>query len=372
MSRSRRRRELSGSIARVYADVNTHKPREYWDYEALSVNWGNQSEYEITAKLGRGKYSEVFAGIRVSDQSNIVIKILKPVKKTKIKREIKILQNLIGGTNIIRLYDVVQDVQSRTPSLIFEHVNNVDFKVLYPTFTDFDIRFYLYELLKALDFCHANGIMHRDVKPHNIMIDHKARKLRLIDWGLAEFYHPGREYNVRVASRYFKGPELLLDHQEYDYSLDIWSMGCMVASMFFRKEPFFHGHDNYDQLVKIAKVLGTDDLYAYVEKYRMTLDPQYEDILQRHAKKPWVKFISPEVQHLCSEEGLDFLDKLLVYDHNKRVTAKEAMLHPFFFPVVAAAKKGNIPPAVLPAALSTSSEKFANATSSSNMDVTHS
>ena len=81
-------------------------------------------------------------------------------------------------------------------------------------------------------------------------------QLRLIDWGLAEFYHPGREYNVRVASRYFKGPELLLDHQEYDYSLDIWSMGCMVASMFFRKEPFFHGHDNYDQLVKIAKVRG--------------------------------------------------------------------------------------------------------------------
>jgi len=57
----------------------------------------------------------------------------------------------------------------------------------------------------------------------------------LIDWGLAEFYHPGREYNVRVASRYFKGPELLVDHQEYDYSLDLWSFGCMVASLIFRK-----------------------------------------------------------------------------------------------------------------------------------------
>ena len=54
------------------------------------------------------------------------------------------------------------------------------------------------------------GIMHRDVKPHNVMIDHEARKLRLIDWGLAEFYHPGQEYNVRVASRYFKGSTLIL------------------------------------------------------------------------------------------------------------------------------------------------------------------
>ena len=75
------------------------------------------------------------------------------------------------------------------------------------------------------------GITHRDVKPHNVMIDHEQKKLRLIDWGLAEFYHPNQEYNVRVASRYFKGPELLVDYQEYDYSLDLWSFGCMFASM---------------------------------------------------------------------------------------------------------------------------------------------
>lgn len=73
--------------------------------------------------------------------------------------------------------------------------------------------------------------MHRDVKPHNVMIDHEHRQLRLIDWGLAEFYHPGKELNVRVASRYFKGPELLVDMQDYDYSLDIWSVGCMLAGM---------------------------------------------------------------------------------------------------------------------------------------------
>lgn len=73
--------------------------------------------------------------------------------------------------------------------------------------------------------------MHRDVKPHNVMIDHARRKLRLIDWGLAEFYHPDQDYNVRVASRYFKGPELLVDMQDYDYALDMWSLGCMFAGM---------------------------------------------------------------------------------------------------------------------------------------------
>jgi casein kinase II subunit alpha len=159
-------------------------------------------------KLGRGKYSEVFEGINVSltlsttgdqqenhnsscntttssplssipDSCKCVVKILKPVKKKKIKREIKILENLRGGPNIISLLAVVKDPISRTPALIFEYVNNTEFKQLYQTLSDFDIRFYLLELLKAIDYCHSMGIMHRDVKPHNVMIDHERRKLRL-------------------------------------------------------------------------------------------------------------------------------------------------------------------------------------------------
>ena len=325
----------SMSVSRVYADANESRGREWWDYDNLALQWGTQDHFEILQKVGRGKYSDVFEGVNVSTSTydKCIIKVLKPVKKKKIKREIKILQNLMGGPNVVQLIDVVRDPQSKTPSIITEYIDNTDFKVLYPTFTDYDVRYYIFELLKALDFCHSRGIMHRDVKPHNVMIDHEKRKLRLIDWGLAEFYHPHTEYNVRVASRYFKGPELLVDFQEYDYSLDMWSLGCMFASMIFRKEPFFHGHDNYDQLVKICKVLGTDDFQVYLDKYKIELDSHYDVILGRYPRKPWSRFVTPENQHFVSDEAIDFLDKLLRYDHQERLTAQEAQNHPYFDPV---------------------------------------
>ena len=82
----------------------------------------------------------MFEGINIVNDTTCIIKILKPVKKKKIKREIKILQNLTNGPNIIRLLDVVKDPQSKTPSLVFEYVNNTDFKLLYPTLSDYDIR----------------------------------------------------------------------------------------------------------------------------------------------------------------------------------------------------------------------------------------
>ena len=101
--------------------------------------------------IGRGKYSEVFEGINIVNYQKCVIKVLKPVKKKKIKREIKILQNLSGGPNVVALLDVVRDSQSKTPSLIFEYVNNTDFRSLYPKFVDYDVRYYIFELLKVRD-----------------------------------------------------------------------------------------------------------------------------------------------------------------------------------------------------------------------------
>jgi len=331
----RPRRDQVKSVSRVHLHVNNSQPRAYWDYNAYEVEWKNTDKYSILTKVGRGKYSDVFCGVNMESKEKICIKTLKPVRKKKIKREIKILENLQGGPNVVKFYEAVRDGAAGTKALIFEFVENVSFKELYPTFNDLDVRYYLFELLKALAFCHSKGIIHRDVKPHNVMIDHKRRKLALVDWGLAEFYHPEQQYNVRVASRYFKGPELLVNYQMYDYSLDMWSLGCMLAGMIFRKEPFFHGRDNNDQLVKIVKVMGSESFVQYLQKYNIVLTPHLNNETINHPNAPfkqrgWETFIHNENKKYITKEGLAFLDGLLKYDHQERWTATEAMEHKWF------------------------------------------
>jgi casein kinase II subunit alpha len=90
----------------------------------------------------------------------------------------------------VKLYDVIRDPVSKTPSLVFEHIQNVESKYLFPRLNDMDIRLYLFKLLEALEYSHSHGIMHRDVKPLNIIINPESKDLRLIDWGLADFYKP--------------------------------------------------------------------------------------------------------------------------------------------------------------------------------------
>ena len=97
---------------------------------------------------------------------------------------------------------------------------------------------------------------------------------------------------MRVSSRYFKGPELLVSYEYYHYSLDIWSLGVVMAGMIFGKEPFFKGTDNYDQLEQITKVLGTEELYAYVSKYNIQLEIALERILGDHRAKKLTSFIN--------------------------------------------------------------------------------
>lgn len=106
-----------------------------------------------------------------------------------------------------------------------------DFKNYYRLFTKPDLKIYMQQLLTALDFIHSNGIIHRDIKPHNVLYSFEAKKLKIIDFGLAESYYINAKMSPAVSTRYFKAPELLLDVSTYHYGIDIWAAGIIFASI---------------------------------------------------------------------------------------------------------------------------------------------
>ncbi|KAG4086478.1 kinase-like domain-containing protein [Neocallimastix lanati (nom. inval.)] len=320
------------NMSRVFAHVNEKMPREYWDWENTTLQFSDNSKYIVDEEVGRGKFSNVYKCKSPEYDFPLVMKVFKPERTKRIRREILILKNLKGGPNIIPLIDVIKDQEEGNPTLVFPYIDNNHWKKEYPTFDIHQIKKLIFELLKALQYCHSKGIMHRDVKPHNVCIDKNTREVWLIDWGLADFYHVGVKNNVRVASRYYKAPEQLVNYQLYDYSLDMWSLGVVLAGLIFRKEFFFKGDSDEDQLVKIMSVLGTDDLRDYIKDYEINLSLDIKKIIEDYEfeKLDWSIFINEENKRLATKEAVDLVDHLLRYDHQTRLTAEEAMAHPFF------------------------------------------
>lgn len=148
------------------------------------------------------------------------------------------MKQLVGAENCIQLYDVIQYPESDHPVLVMEYAPRVadEFRM---DMDENDIKHYIFGVLKGIDESNKRGIMHRDIKPSNIAFDPFTKAVKLIDWGLAEFYHPKKKYNVSVASRYYKAPELLIGIKDYHYSMDIWAVGCIMASFIFQYKTFF-------------------------------------------------------------------------------------------------------------------------------------
>jgi cyclin-dependent kinase len=182
---------------------------------------------------------------------------------------------------------------------------------------------FLYQLLRGIAYCHQHRVLHRDLKPQNLLINREGA-LKLADFGLARaFGIPVRSYTHEVVTLWYRAPDVLMGSRKYSTPVDIWSVGCIFAEM-VNGRPTFPGNTDGDQLQKIFKVLGTPSEKSWPQ---ITEFPDWkpEIAIPVHEPKPW-SVIAPNL----SPEGADLLARMLQYSPDKRITGKMAMDHVYF------------------------------------------
>ena len=203
---------------------------------------GVPDDYICTSKVGQGAFSQVFMGRNTRTGEPVCLKVLRPTRPEKILREESLVRELRGGPNIVLLLDALREPRTHTPCLVFEAVNDLGWRRI--RHAD-DIRHYTYELLRGIAYAHERSIFHRDLKPGNVLVDSPRSSVRIIDWGLADWYTPGKLYGS-CGTPNFKPPEMLIDastssrsgessssrrRREYGLGVDIWSLGCMYGAL---------------------------------------------------------------------------------------------------------------------------------------------
>ena len=318
------------STSNVYTYVNELKGPEWFDHRNFKPDWREPNNYFLVKKVGHGKYSTVYKST-YQMKNFLAIKVLVPLSPNHYLREIKVLLNLKDGPNIVKLLDLIVDPLTGMYSLVFEWVDFYDWQSIYSELTNEQIKIILYKVLKAVHYSHCNGIMHRDIKPQNIAIDPTTLKVRLLDWGLADFYFPRRRYSSHVATRMFKSPELLIEYPYYDYSVDIWALGLTFAMMLFGRSPIHCGEkdDNEDQLKKVADFVGGRKIINYAESLKVKLSPELISDLVKRGKKGISGFVERYAQNVPAD-AIDLLKRMMTIDHRQRITAADALKHDYF------------------------------------------
>ena len=284
--------------------------------------------YEKLEKVGEGTYGVVYKARNRISGGHVALKKIRldteyeGVPSTAI-REISLLREL-RHPNVVALHEILHVDQKLY--LVFEFLD-CDMKKYLDSFGSKPVppeqtKNLVYQLLDGTAFCHQHRVIHRDLKPQNLLINIRGPVVKLADFGLARaFGVPVRTYTHEVVTLWYRAPELLLGSQYYSMAVDVWSIGCIFAEIVLKK-PVFPGDSEIDQLFRIFRTLGTpgEETWKGVTKL-----PDYKSTFPKWPRQNLVSILKG-----LSADGVDLLQQMLIYDPQQRVSAMNARLHPYF------------------------------------------
>ncbi|XP_067832248.1 cyclin-dependent kinase 17-like isoform X4 [Heptranchias perlo] len=290
------------------------------------IGFGKLETYVKLDKLGEGTYATVYKGRSKLTDNLVALKEIRLEHEegapcTAI-REVSLLKDL-KHANIVTLHDIIHTEKSLT--LVFEYLDK-DLKQYLEDCGNIinihNVKLFLFQLLRGLAYCHHRKVLHRDLKPQNLLINEKG-ELKLADFGLARAKSvPTKTYSNEVVTLWYRPPDVLLGSTEYSTQIDMWGVGCIFYEMATGR-PLFPGSTVEEELHFIFRVLGTptEETWPGIlanEEFRSYNYPKYRpEPLVNHAPR-------------LDTEGLDLLSKLLQFEGKKRISAQEAMKQPHF------------------------------------------
>uniref|UniRef100_A0A6Q2YBM9 cyclin-dependent kinase n=1 Tax=Esox lucius TaxID=8010 RepID=A0A6Q2YBM9_ESOLU len=290
------------------------------------IGFGKLETYVKLGKLGEGTYATVFKGRSKLTENLVALKEIRLEHEegapcTAI-REVSLLKNL-KHANIVTLHDIIHTERSLT--LVFEYLDS-DLKQYLDNCGNLmsmnNVKIFMFQLLRGLSYCHKRKILHRDLKPQNLLINDKG-ELKLADFGLARAKSvPTKTYSNEVVTLWYRPPEVLLGTTEYSTPIDMWGVGCILFEMATGR-PMFPGSTVKEELHLVFRLLGTPTEESWPgisnnDEFRSYMFPQYRpQQLINHVPR-------------LDTEGIDMLTALLLYDTRARNSAEASLRHPYF------------------------------------------
>ncbi|KAF2756312.1 Pkinase-domain-containing protein [Pseudovirgaria hyperparasitica] len=299
------------------------------DHQVPIMDKRHPSSFQQLEKLGEGTYATVFKGRNRQTGEFVALKEIhldseEGTPSTAI-REISLMKEL-KHENIVSLHDVIHTENKLM--LVFEFMDK-DLKKYMDSRGDRGqldpptIKSFMYQLLRGIAFCHENRVLHRDLKPQNLLINTKGQ-LKLADFGLARaFGIPVNTFSNEVVTLWYRAPDVLLGSRTYNTSIDIWSAGCIMAEMYTGR-PLFPGTTNEDQLQKIFRLMGTPSERSWPG---ISNFPEYKPNFHVYATQK-LQNIIPHLEY--DQVGLDLLSRMLQLRPELRVSAQDSLSHPWF------------------------------------------
>uniref|UniRef100_A0A672GRI7 mitogen-activated protein kinase n=1 Tax=Salarias fasciatus TaxID=181472 RepID=A0A672GRI7_SALFA len=298
----------------------------FYRQELNKTVWEVPERYQNLSPVGSGAYGSVCSAYDVKTGLKVAVKKLsRPfqsiIHAKRTYRELRLLKHM-KHENVSQLLASAFTMSVILKRYLVTHLMGADLNniVKCQKLTDDHVQFLIYQILRGLKYIHSADIIHRDLKPSNLAVNEDC-ELKILDFGLAR--HTDDEMTGYVATRWYRAPEIMLNWMHYNMTVDIWSVGCIMAELLTGRT-LFPGTDHINQLQQIMRLTGTPPA-SLISRMPSHEARNYINSLSHMPKRNFA-----DVFLGANPLAVDLLEKMLVLDTDKRITASEALAHPYF------------------------------------------